>query len=158
MTDSAQPYRIDYDHLDVEEIMRQVRARARAGEGGDLQLPPVDHEAIERRLHDYLELDDRQPYELQQTLSLGGPWNVTPEDLRSSHPGAAGTLIRGLRSLLRPATKLLANLELPLYKQFKINLGVASALNDLMQENAALRRQVIELTRRIERLERDGKG
>jgi hypothetical protein len=158
MTDSSQPYRIDYEDLDVEDLMRQVRARARAGEGGELQLPEVDAEAVGRRLHDYLELDDRTPYELQQTLSLGGPWNVTPEDLRSSHPGAAGTVIRGVRGLLRPLTKLLANLELPLYKQFKINLGVASALHDLMQENAGLRRQVSELARRIEQLERDRKG
>ena len=155
MTDSSQPYRIDYDNLDVDDLMRQVRAHARSSLDGDPRLPSLSAEATERRLHEYLELDDRRPYELQTTLSLSGPWNVSPEDLRSSHPGAAGALISAVRRLLRPATKLLANLDLPLYKQFKVNLGVASALNDLMQENAQLRQQVSELSRRVERLERD---
>jgi hypothetical protein len=158
MTELSEPYRIDYADLDVEDLMRQVRARARASVVADPALPQLTSAEIERRLHDYLVLDDRKPYDLQQSLSLAGSWNVTPEDLRASHPGPAGFVIGGLRRLLRPLTKLLANFDLPLYKQFKINLGVASAVDGLMQENAALRQEVGELKRRVEGLERRGRS
>ena len=33
-----------------------------------------------------------------------------------------------MRRLLRPLTKLFANTDLPLHKQFKVNIGVAAAL------------------------------
>ena len=79
---------------------------------------------------------------------------MSPEDLRTSHPGAVGQVIGGVRWLLRPFLKLLANLDLPLYKQFKVNLGLAAAVHDLLAENATLRRHVGELRRRVERLER----
>lgn len=143
MAETPHAYRIDYEAPDVVDLMRQVRDRARAV-AGDPAAATVAEDP-RQRLRGYLELDDARPYELQRELGLEGAWNVTPEDLRASHPGGVGRAIGGLRRLLRPLTKLFANLDLPLYKQFKINLGLASALGDLLEENARLRARLDRL-------------
>ena len=70
---------------------------------------------------------------------------MAPEDLLTSHPGPVGTIISTVRRLLRPVLKLFANTDLPLHKQFKINIGVAATLHELMQENAELRAQLATL-------------
>lgn len=156
MPDANPAYDIDYDHLDVADLMRQVRERARAGDAAvDPRLPAEVAIDAGRRLRGYFDLDDRRPHELQQALGLTGDWNVSPEDLRASHPGVIGGVIVAVRRLLRPLTKLLANLDLPLHKQFKVNLGVATAIRVLLQDNDALRRQVAALERRLQALERD---
>lgn len=145
-------YRIDYDNVNVYELMEQVQARALLAEEHDIAVRPTREAAAGVRLADYLELDDDRPYQLQERLGLGGTWNISPADLRLSHPSAAGRVIRAVRTLLRPVTKLLANTDLPLYKQFKINIGLASAIQDLMQENAMLRHRVGKLAQDVERL------
>lgn len=152
MPDTDTPYRIDYDTLDVDDLMRQVRDRARLGERQDARLPEGPTDAG-RRLRGYFDIDDHRPHQLQQSLGLTGAWNVSPEDLRASHPGPMGGLIVAIRRLAQPLTKLLANLDLPLHKQFKVNLGMASAVRDLIQDNDELRRQVAHLSRRVEALE-----
>jgi hypothetical protein len=40
-----------------------------------------------------------------------------------------------------------------LYKQFKINLGIADALNELLRRNAELEQRLDELAGRLEKLE-----
>lgn len=152
-------YRIDYAQIDVDDLMEQVRARAAQRVARDPALPTVDRADVTLRLRDHLDLDDALPYRLQQELGLDTGWNVAPEDLYVSHPGAVGSLISALRRLLRPVTKLFVNADLPLHKQFKTNIGVAAALHDLMQDNAALRAEVDSLRRRLDDLEdrdRDG--
>ncbi len=145
-------YRIDYDNLDVQELMRQVRAHAQQQDLLD-PAPALDRAGAHARLQEYLGLDNDRPYELQRALALPDNWNLGPEDLQVSHPGPMGRLIRGIRTLLRPALKLLANADLPLYKQFKINVGLAAALSDLLEDNARLRKHLGQLSRRLERLE-----
>lgn len=157
MAERPHDYRIDYDAPDVLDIMRQVRERATADDGAEPWMPAAG-EDLRSRLQGYLVLDESRPVQLQQELGLGGDWNVGPEDLRASHPGGAGALIAGLRRALRPITKVFANLELPLYKQHKANLGIAAALRDLMEENLELRRRVADLQRRLERLENADRG
>lgn len=157
MAERPHEYRIDYEAPDVLDIVRQVRERAAADAGGEPWLPSPDEDP-RTRLREWLLLDESRPAQLQQSLGLGGDWNVTPEDLRASHPGALGGIIGGMRRTLRPLLKVFANLELPLYKQFKANLGFAAALHDLMQENVELRRRLGELQRRVERLENADEG
>lgn len=152
MSEPRHDYRIDYDAPDVVDLMRQIRSRTGREAGVDPLLPDPDGDA-RSRVRDYLELDETRPHAIQEELGLGGAWNVTPEDLRTAGDGPAGRLVRASRSLLRPLVKLFANLELPLYKQFKVNLGTASALRDLLEENASLRRRVGELERRLESIE-----
>lgn len=152
MPEPRHGYRIDYDAPDVVDLMRQIRTRAAGETGAEPTLPGAATEP-RARLRDWIELDDRRPWRIQEELGLGGSWNVSPEDLRASHPGPVGTLIGGIRAALRPVTKLLVNLDLPLYKQFKVNLGVASALRDLADDNDTLRRRVAALERRLEKLE-----
>lgn len=142
-------YRIDYANVDVVDLMEQVRERARRQAEAAADPDAVDVERRER-LREWLDLDDERPYELQQQLGLEGDWNVTPEDLRASHPNLAGRVISIVRRLARPIVKLLVNLDLPLYKQFKVNLGVAAALDRLRRDNADLRRRLRELEGRLE--------
>lgn len=154
MPDIDTPYQIDYDSIDVADLMRQVRDRARAGE---LQAPEPGPGGVvdeARRLRGYFDLGDERPHELQQSLGLAGSWNVSPADLHASHAGVMGSAIVALRRLLRPLTKTLANLDLPLHKQFKVNVGMASAVRDLLRDNDDLRRQLADLSRRLQALER----
>ncbi len=143
-------YRIDYDALNVDDVMEQVRQRASGRASVDPSLPAVDRADVILRLRDHLDLDDARPYQLQRELHLDTGWNVAPEDIYASHPGVAGTLISAIRRLLRPFVKLFVNTDLPLHKQFKVNIGVASALHDIMQENATLRGEVEALRARLD--------
>lgn len=146
-------YRIDYDDLDVGDLMEQIHDRVRREESNRGLPPQAVEERIRGRLRTYLDLDDERPYELQSTLHLEGPWNVSPDDLRSSGRRGLGSLITLTRSIFRPLVKLVSNIELPIYKQFKINLGMAEALHDSMQQTAELQAQVEELADRLEKLE-----
>ena len=146
-------YRIDYDDLDVDDLVAQIHDRVRREESSRGLPPQAMEERIRGRLRTYLDLDDDRPYELQSTLHLEGPWNVSPDDLRSSSRRGLGRLIGLSRTLFRPFIKLIGNLDLPIYKQFKINLGVAEALHDSLQQTAELQARVEELSDRLERLE-----
>lgn len=146
-------YRIDYDDLDVDDLVTQIHDSVRREESSRGLPPQALEERIRGRLRTYLDLDDDRPYELQSTLHLEGPWNVSPDDLRSSSRRGLGRLIGLSRTLFRPFIKLIGNLDLPIYKQFKINLGVAEALHDSLQQTAELQAQVEELSDRLERLE-----
>ena len=143
-------YRIDYDAVNVDDVMEQVRQHARGRVGADPSLPAVDRADVILRLRDHLDLDDARPYQLQRELRLDTGWNIAPEDIYASHPGLAGTLISATRKLFRPLVKLFANTDLPLHKQFKVNIGVAAALHDVMQENATLRAEVDGLRARLD--------
>jgi len=149
MSDNA--YQIDYDRIDVDDLMAQIQAHAREHEQVGLQIP--EGGGSNSSLSDYLGLGDDAVYDLQQKLGLGGDWNLRPDDLRASHPGFVGRLIRAVRTLLRPVTKLLVNLELPLFKQFKINVGLAGAVQELARDNARLEARVQELRKRIDDLQ-----
>ncbi|NKB87507.1 MAG: hypothetical protein GKS06_04750 [Acidobacteria bacterium] len=143
-------YRIDYDAINVDDLMEQVRAHAGKKASRDPQLPAVDRADVTLALRELIDLDDARPYQLQRELKLDTGWNVAPEDLVLSHPGPIGTLISAARKTLRPIVKLFANTDLPLHKQFKINIGVAATLHELMQDNAALRAEVAALRARVE--------
>lgn len=149
----ANGYQIDYDDLDVADLVSQIRQRARRGSGASADLPEVVEERARARVRAAVDLDDQQPYELQRTLHLEGTWNVTPQDLVESKRRGSGSLIGAVRRLARPGIKIFANLELPLYKQFKINLGVADALNELLCRTAELEARLDDMARRIEELE-----
>jgi hypothetical protein len=146
-------YRIDYDDLDVDDLVAQIHDRVRRDESSRGLPPQALEERIRGRLRTYLDLNDDRPYELQSTLHLEGPWNVSPDDLRSSSRRGLGRLIGLSRSLFRPFIKLVGNVDLPIYKQFKINLGVAEALHDSLQQTAELQARIEDLSDRLERLE-----
>lgn len=146
-------YRIDYDDLDVGDLVDQIHDRVRREESNRGLPPQALEEQIRGRLRTYLDLNDERPYELQSTLHLEGPWNVSPDDLRSSNRRGLGRLIGLSRAIFRPFIKLVGNLDLPIYKQFKINLGVAEALHDSLQQTAELQARVEELSDRLEKLE-----
>lgn len=151
MSDSG--YRIDYDNVDVVDLVAQIRERSRKGSTDSADLPEVIEERARARVRAAVDLDDQRPYALQRSLHLEGSWNVTPQDLVESRRPGAGSLLAALRRLVRPGLKLFANLELPLYKQFKINLGVADALHELLSRTAELEARLEEMSRRLEELE-----
>lgn len=150
MSDPEHGYEIDYDDLDVEDLVRQIRNRVRHGDEPAPVTMEVDEERLRSRLRTYLDTDDAGAQQLRTRLELGGAWNVSPEDLRESRSDLLGRLISGIRRLVRPFVKLLVNADLPLFKQHKINLGLASALHDLMREHAELQRRVAELSSRLD--------
>jgi len=149
-------YEIDYEDVDVKRLMEQVRVRAAMRSIEE----PVAAAAPEhlKRLRETVDLDDDRPYELQQALCLQGDWNITPEDLRASHAGPLGWLITTVRLLLRPFVKLAVNLDTPLHKQFKINLGLANAIHELTLENAALRHRLQKLSAHVDDLAKRNDG
>jgi hypothetical protein len=151
MSDSG--YRIDYDDLDVADLVAQIRARSRGAPDAAADLPEVAEERARARVRAAVDLDDRRPVELQKALQLEGTWNVTPADLVSSRRPGAGKLLSLLRRAARPGLKLFANFELPLYKQFKINLGIADALHELLGRTSAIEARLEDLSRRLEALE-----
>lgn len=155
MSAATHGYRIDYDDLDVVDLVRQIRERVSHAATATASRPEAVEERVRRRLRTYVDLDERRPYELQESLGLLGSWNVRPEDLRESDRRGLGRLVGLARRTARPLLKSIANFELPLYKQFKINLGLAEAVHDLLRENADLRARVEELGQRVERLEAD---
>ena len=154
----AKDYRIDYDDLDVADVVAQIRERARKADRGDADLPEVVEQRARACVRAAVDLDDQRPYDLQKALRLEGTWNVTPQDLVESKRRGAGSMLAAVRRLARPAIKLFANLELPLYKQFKINLGIADALNELLCRTSDLEARLAETTRRLEALEADRHG
>ena len=135
------------------DLVSQIRERARRADAG----PEIetDLEARTRsRLRAAFDLDDERPYELQDSLGLAGDWNVTPQDLvRSRKGGGIGALLGIVRRLVRPGLKLFANFDRPLYKQFKINMGIAEALHELLHRTAELDKQLQDVSRRLEALE-----
>lgn len=155
MPEPPHDYRIDYDAPDVLDLMRQVRERV-ASQTPESPSVPAMKEDARARLREWVQLDEGRPAELERSLGLGGAWNVTPEDLHRSHPGPFGALVGGIRRALRPVTKLLANLELPLYKQYKLNLGLAAAVHELLVENQRLRGRLAALQQRVTELEEGG--
>jgi hypothetical protein len=151
-------YRIDYDDVDVVDLMSQIRARSAHASSVSANLPEALSERARARVRAAVDLDDRKPYELQRDLQLEGSWNVSPEDLISSKRRGAGLLVAGTRRLVRPLVKMFANLDLPLYKQFKINLGVAEALHELICRVTELEARIETMSRRIETLESSRNG
>ncbi len=139
-------YQIDYEDIDVRGLMEQVQARAAArAEEEPCSVGGSSPDQL-KRLRESIVLDDERPYELQRALQLQGDWNISPEDLRASHDGPIGAVITAVRRLLRPFVKMVVNLDAPLHKQFKINLGLANAIHELTLENAALRQRVQDLS------------
>ncbi len=150
---AAGEYRIDYEDVDVVDLMAQIRERSRRGAGAAADLPEARKERARARVRAAMDLDDRRPYELQRELQLEGSWNVSPDDLIESKRRGAGLLVAGTRRMVRPVVKLFANLDLPLYKQFKVNLGVAEALHELIGQVADLEARLETMSRRIEELD-----
>lgn len=148
-------YRIDYDELDVADLVAQIRAQSRGTSAASASLPEAVEERARARVRAAVDLDDERPFVLQRSLQLEGNWNVTPADLLDSRR-RGGVLLAGFRRLARPVLKLFANFELPLFKQFKINVGVADALHELLTRTAEIEARLDDLSRRLEELE--GRG
>ncbi len=146
----------------MTDLAKQVRSQASkatrrkiTSAGVETLLPEGAEEQARARVRLAVDLDDQRPYDLQKTLDLEGTWNVTPQDLLDSNRRGVGSVLAIVRRFARPAVKLFANLEVPLYKQFKINLGIAEALNEILCKNSDLEAQLDDVTRRLETLEAD---
>ncbi len=134
-------------------MVGQIRDRARRADRGTPELPDVTEERLRARVRAAFDLDDRRPYDVQKALHLEGTWNVTPQDLVESRRRGAGAGLAAVRRMSRPILKIFANFELPLYKQFKINLGIAEALHDQLSRTLELETKLDHVTSRLEALE-----
>ena len=139
------------------DLVAQIRDRARRDEAE----PEIEADAEARtraRLRATMDVSDERAYELHGSRGLAGDWNVSPDDLVESRTGGGiGALLGAFRRLVRPLMRPFANFEKPLFKQFKINLGIAETLHELLHRNAELEAQLTDVSRRLEALEaRDG--
>ncbi|MCU0240889.1 MAG: hypothetical protein MUF51_00540 [Vicinamibacteria bacterium] len=143
----------DEAQVDVETLMRQVRARIaqrRAGQG-------LSAEEIERRvaarLAAYGERAQIDPRLARLLLAPDQPWNIAPDYLPRSHrPGLAGWLSRTAKRIVRPCVRLYTDHLTS--RQAQINLYLHAFLFDAVAEIEALRGDVQALEARLEKLER----
>ncbi|MBA2355213.1 MAG: hypothetical protein H0V80_11160 [Acidobacteria bacterium] len=108
------------DHVNVEEVMRQIRARVKEKRGADYTEQEIRELAtvkLERFLDPQAVRSDLlEHYRRQRTITpLTGIEPAPPvygfdaETIYASSRGAAGRLLRGLRKLFNPVLKLFFN-------------------------------------------------
>jgi len=111
------------DHIDVEQIMRQIRARIRDKRGADYTEDEI-RELAAVKLEKFLDpravrSDLLQHYRKQhQPTPLILPeeahpplWNFTPDTVYVSDRGAAGKILGIIRKILKPISKLFFHVD-----------------------------------------------
>jgi hypothetical protein len=111
------------DHIDVEQIMRQIRARIRDKRGADYteaeirELASVkldkflDPRAVRSNLLQHYR-SERQPAPLITPDEAHPPlWDFNPQSVYASDRGAAGKILTIIRKILKPFSKLLFHVD-----------------------------------------------
>jgi len=111
------------DHIDVEQIMRQIRARIRDKRGADYTEDEI-RELAAVKLEKFLDpravrSDLLQHYRKQhQPTPLILPeeahpplWNFTPDTVYVSDRGVAGKILGIIRKILKPISKLFFHVD-----------------------------------------------
>jgi hypothetical protein len=134
------------DHIDVEQIMRQIRARIRDKRGADYteaeirELASVkldkflDPRAVRSNLLQHYR-SERQPAPLITPDEAHPPlWDFNPTTVYASDRGAAGRLLTIIRKILKPFSKLLFHVD---------------TLWDVLTKQSVLNRQHTALFQRV---------
>ena len=132
------------DHVDVEQIMREIRSRISQRHGIDLTTQQIQ-ELAARRLEAILDPRTVKPSLLEQLRrSAGSPIEARPEDPSLSYTFEATTLYETPRGFLRFIRQLLH----PLLKLFFNPTPLVQALNTQTKINQALLAREAERERR----------
>jgi hypothetical protein len=134
------------DHIDVEQIMRQIRARIRDKRGADYteaeirELASVkldkflDPRAVRSNLLQHYR-SERQPAPLITPDEAHPPlWDFNPQTVYASDRGAAGRILTIIRKILKPFSKLLFHVD---------------TLWDVLTKQSVLNRQHTALFQRV---------
>jgi hypothetical protein len=139
-------FRITSRDVDVDELMRQVRATI-AEKKRTLYTEDELREIAERPLEVVLDAHDFKSGLLGELLADPGRWNYTfsPDALYRSSRGGTGQLLERLRRLLRPVQKLFWNptpMISALSRQSDLNTTYVHLLHNMA---LALTRQSLEI-------------
>lgn len=152
MTDSQPPR-----HIDVEEVMADVRARVRAEvrarlvKGGAREFDDIEvFEAAERLLHDALQHAERQALLLPELLDDEDGWRLDPALRLTSHRPVIGPVVLALkRRLLLPIMRWLFDYSRENFaRQERLNFVLMSCLQRLAVDHARVVARLDELERR----------
>jgi hypothetical protein len=139
-------FRIASRDVDVDELMRQVRATI-ADKKRALYTEDELREIAERPLESVLDAHDFKSGLLAELLENPGRWNYAfaPETLYRSSRGAVGQALEAVRRVLRPVQKLFWNptpLISALSRQSDLNATYVHLLHNMA---LALTRQSLEI-------------
>ena len=145
-------FRIADAGVDVEAVMKDVRARIADKKRRGLLTDAEVREIAEHPLHPVLEAHDLKSALLEELRETPSRWNYAfdPETLYRSSRGS-GHLLESIRRLLRPVQKLFWNptpLIAALSRQVEINAASAHLLHNLPLELTRLRLEVQDLKHR----------
>src|SRR5262245_23295808 len=149
------------DHVDVEQIMRDIRARIGQRPGIDLTDPQVQ-ELAARRLESILDLRSIRPALLEQLRSSAGVPPVTPPSINPDEPPyrfedttlyeTHNPITRAIRRLLNPVLKLFFNPN-PLIRalniQSRLNVEAARREAERVQQQAEWNALHYEILQRL---------
>jgi len=144
--------------VDVEEVMRQIRARIEEKRRQGLLTDAEVREIAEHPLERVLDAHDFKPDLLSEFRAHPERWNFAfdPATLYRSSRGASGRFLEGVRRLLRPVQKLFWNptpLISALSRQSDLNTYYVHLLANLALEVTRLNLEVQELKNRALQLQ-----
>jgi hypothetical protein len=149
---------IKAEGVDVQDLMRQIRARIEEKKRAGLLTDAEVREIAEHPLHPVLDAHDLKSGLLAELLERPSRWNYTfdAETVYRSSRGGAGRVLEGLRRRLRPVQKLFWNpnpMISALSRQSDLNAATTHLLHNLVLEVTRLSLEVTELKSRALQLQ-----
>jgi hypothetical protein len=145
------------DEVDVEKLMREIRARI-AEKRGRLYTEDEVREIVEHRLEAPVEGRDLGPALLAELRSDPARWNYRfdADTVYRSSRGTVGSALETIRRVLRPVQKLFWNpnpMISALSRQSDLNASYVHLLHNLTLELTRLNLEVAELKHRVLQLQ-----
>ena len=149
---------IKADGVDVQDLMRQIRARIEEKKRGGLLSEAEVAEIASHPLHPVLEAHDLKSPLLAELEERPSRWNYAfdAETVYRSSRGGPGRLLEAVRRWLRPVQKLFWNpspMISALSRQSELNASTAHLLHNLVLEVTRLNLEVTDLKNRALQLQ-----
>jgi hypothetical protein len=146
-------FRIEDGAVDVEQVMRDLRARIAEKKRRGLLTDAEVRELADHPLHPVVEPHDLKSSLLGEMLEVPGRWNFAfdPESVYRSRHRGAGRALEAVRRWLRPVQKLFWNptpMIAALSRQSELNAAYAHLLHNLTLELTRLNLEVQDLKHR----------
>lgn len=151
-------FEIHADGVDVEQVMREIRATIEEKKRAGLLSDEEVREAASRPLRPVLQPHDLKSGLLPELLESPSRWNFAfdADTLYRSGRGGAGRALEAVRRLLRPIQKLFWNptpMIAALSRQKDVNTAYAHLLHNLVLEVTRLNLEVVDLKSRTLQLQ-----
>ncbi len=143
-------FRIEDGAVDVEQVMRDLRARIAEKKSSGLLTDAEVREIEEHPLHPVLEPHDLKSGLLSEMLETPSRWNFA-FDAETIYRSTRGSGLQSLRRWLRPIQKLFWNptpVIAALSRQSELNAAYAHVLHNLTLELTRLNLEVQDLKHR----------